>query len=528
MKLVKKVMNTLKVSSGITLTNLNETDTSHIKGKLTFDNPAYLSAKKYAKHGYISISPFLTYYKESKGQIKVPIGFDVFSVIEDSSKFKIVDERVFPQVKYPPFVLQLREDQEKAAKNFMTMNDTMMMNGIVQLPTGKGKSILGLYVASQLSCKTLVVVHKNDLVLGWNNDIKLAFNNRVKPGLIKEKKRIIGDQITIATVQTLSRLSQYELENLFDTFGLVIQDEMHHCPASSYEVVSDFKAKYRLGLSATPERDDGLTHIMHLYYGGFCYRYKAKVDEKDILPVHVKKRVFSLYYNPVYEEYTSNGKVKYRLIDEFAPKDYEVKNTQKRLSDIPFEVRPRIEYHYIDDLAVANEEFMEFVCDDIVSEFLGGSNSVVFFSQKEHIRKYEEWLSLIVGAENVQTFYGDSAEKDSDIIERAESGEVRITLSTYSKGTEGTNVRSWDTTFLVSSINNEKNTEQAVGRVRRVKEGKRSYALVYDYRSPEVYAMGGHGHTRDRRYKKLGFEIEGQKERSNNPRKRNIFGRGYN
>jgi superfamily II DNA or RNA helicase len=127
----------------------------------------------------------------------------------------------------------------------------------------------------------------------------------------------------------------------------------------------------------------------------------------------------------------------------------------------------------------------------------------------------------------VQTFYGDSVEKDSVILERAESGEVPITLCTYSKGTEGTNVKAWGVAFLVSSVNNEKNVEQAVGRIRRTKPGKPSPAIVYDFRVPNVYALSSHGHTRDHRYKQLGFQNE---QEMNRPPmgKRTIFSRGYN
>ena len=72
-------------------------------------------------------------------------------------------------------------------------------------------------------------------------------------------------------------------------------------------------------------------------------------------------------------------------------------------------------------------------------------------------------------------------------------------------------------------LNNEKNTEQAVGRIRRVKEGKINPAILYDYRVPYVYSLANHGNTRDKRYRHLGFIMEGEKSSP----KRSIFKRGY-
>ena len=61
----------------------------------------------------------------------------------------------------------------------------------------------------------------------------------------------------------------------------------------------------------------------------------------------------------------------------------------------------------------------------------------------------------------------------------------------------------------MSSLNNGKDTEQTVGRIRRVKEGgeKLDEAIVYDYRYPNAYALSHHGHTRDKRYREMSTTI---------------------
>ena len=486
---------------GLTLSGLNPDQVAQVKKDLTFDNPAYATTQRYSRYAYTTVPPYLTYYNERKNSIEVPVGYDL-------SKLKvgnIIDARVYERIDTAPFVLELRDSQKEAAESYLTSNtNTPILRGSIQMPTGKGKSILGLYLASALSCKTLIVVHKDDLVTGWQNDIALAFDNKVMPGLIKAKSRRVGHFITLATVQTLNKLTPEELEELYSTFGFVIQDEMHHCPATSFGVVSNFRARYKLGLTATPERTDGLAHVMSLYFGDFCYRYEHDDDDKDILPARVIVRNHSLYFNPMCKAHRQGERTVYKIHDLACPEDKKPTEGQKRLSDIPYDSRPKVSFQVIDDFVV--QRLKGFVCEDIINEYKNGHSCIVFFTKKEHCRLYHEYLSQSVPAEHMGLLYGDNPNND-EVLEKAEKNRQFITLTTYAKATEGTNVKQWEVEFLVSSLNNEKNTEQAVGRVRRTKEGcKISPVLVYDYRTPKVYSVGSHGRTRDARYRKLRFE----------------------
>lgn len=367
-------------------------------------------------------------------------------------------------------------------------------------------TVLGLHLAHTLSCKTLIVVHKNDLVIGWQKDIKLAFNNKVKPGLIKAQKKEVGDFITIATVQTLNRMSPEDLRKLHNTYSLVILDELHHTAASSYRVVSEFNSRYKLGLTATPERTDGLTHVMNLYFGEFCYRQKIDPEDKDILPVNVIRKSIPIYYQPVFQMFeSSQGRRTYKRVKKFDSYEGNIPDNHFRISEIPYNERPRIHYQGTDDYVVTNPSYKETVISDIYKEYSNNRSIVAFFTQKDHVREYFDILSELIPEDEILLYYGDNIESNEEMLRRAESGEAKVTLATYAKGTEGTNVKAWEVAFLVSSLNNEKNTEQAIGRIRRRKEGKGDMSTVYDYRVPNVYSVSSHGKTRDRRYRKLGF-----------------------
>lgn len=513
MKLKRKETVQATIQEDIILQGLSIDDMKEIKDELTFDNPEYANVKKYSRYSYTRVSPSLFYFKLlSNHRISVPIGFDVSKYTHN-----IKDNRVyFALDTFPKFNLTLRDEQEIAANAYLEANSGPELKGSIQLPTGKGKSILALYLASIYKTKTLVVVHKDDLVKGWRDDIALCFPE-MKVGLIKAKSRVVGDYITIATVQTLNRLSEEELSELYQTFGFVIQDEMHHCPASSFGIVSKFNARYKLGLTATPERSDGLAHVMKLYFGDFCYKYKAKSakEEKDILPVKVITRTIPMSLIPLCKK---SGK-SYVISDLSYSGARPTPTNTKLITDIPYADRPRVQFQSLDDVVVRS--IIEAVCHDIVSEYNKGRSCIAFFTLKEHCRLYQEFLheEMEVPLEDIGLYYGDNPDNEA-VRNKAENQRKFITLATYAKATEGTNVKQWEVEFLVSSINNGKNVEQAAGRVRRIKGGKISTALIYDYRFPHVYSFSSHGATRDQRYSELNFQYPTQN--------RSLFTRGYN
>lgn len=505
-----------------------------LKDSLTFDNPAYETAKKYSPYSRVAIDPMISYYSSEKvngiRQLCVPVGTDLSSL----GDYYIEDCRTAVKSKaVPKFLLQLREDQQAAADTYLESNSGKRVCGAIQLPTGKGKTILALYLAATLGYKTLVIVHKDDLVTGWQKDIALAYD-RCVPGLIKAKKRVVGDFITIATIQTLSKMDEEEQSKYLSAFGFVILDEMHHCPASSFSIVSCFTSKYRLGLTATAERKDGLAHVMGLYFGNFCYRYKATGDEKDILPVTVIKRDCDLYMVPVCERIDKKWVVKDIRTD---PRKYKLQEGEQFITDINYKSRPRIPFGDYSD--IVTRRIKNAVIEDIIKEYTNGRSCLVFLSQKQQVEYFAQALieEYNIPREHVLLYYGNNTARENDrVLEEAEKHRQRITIATYSKATEGTNVKRWEVAFLVSSINDGKNVEQAVGRIRRVLVGKIACAVVYDYRCPHVYVLSSHIQTRDARYRKLGFTfaqdsspatIVNRFTRHQNKRQ-NLFTRGYN
>ena len=518
MHTLKIIKNNRKLIFGLT-----SEDRVKIKEALTFNNPAYENAKRYSKSKYISIPPYLTYYNESSinGEkvLSVPIGVNVCEILKVPF-IPCTDKRVKHFVEYPKFQLDLREDQKTAESEYL--DDVQYSTNpkcIIQLPTGKGKSILALHLAYKLKQKTLILVHKEDLVTGWKKDISLCFGYDFEVGLIKGSSRKVGKQITIATVQTLNLMSEEELSQYTRQFGLIVQDECHHLGLNIFNIIDKFSSYYKLGLSATPKRNDGIDFVFDLFFGGICYKHILTEDDKDICGVQVRVLDSPFIYQPFVEK----GMV-YNYYD-FKPN--ELPKEIHFLEDIDYKKRPKVSFSNIDDVAVKSSKTKIMVCKKILEHYRQGHSIIALFSQKEHINLYYRHLCRYIPKDQIILYYGDNKEKSDKLMEKAENREVLVTLATYSKAKEGTNVKAWEVEFLVSSMNNAINVEQATGRVRRTKDGKLNPVIVYDIRYSNCYSLRSHYKTRYNTYKRLGYDIKDPKEKERR-KGRKMFTRGYN
>ena len=158
-------------------------------------------------------------------------------------------------------------------------------DGMICLQTGGGKTVCALYIASTLKLKTLIVVHNTFLKDQWEDRIK-AFLPKARIGRIQGDTVNVDEQdIVIAMIQSLS-MKDYP-KGTFAGFGLTIVDECHHIASEVFvQAFQKITSKHMLGLSATPDRKDGLMYVIEWFLGPILYKSDSgdKVDAK----VHVE------------------------------------------------------------------------------------------------------------------------------------------------------------------------------------------------------------------------------------------------
>ncbi len=140
--------------------------------------------------------------------------------------------------------------------------------GTVILPTGAGKTVLAMMAINKLKLRTLIIVPTIELLHQWRG----AVIERL--GVAADKVGVIGDgrrELRPITVITYASASMPEAP--IGGFGLLVCDEAHHLPAPGHQAIAERSgARYRLGLTATPERGDGQEQLLYSLIGRPVYR----------------------------------------------------------------------------------------------------------------------------------------------------------------------------------------------------------------------------------------------------------------
>ena len=181
---------------------------------------------------------------------------------ENGIRCELQDERFSGEQLEVRFAGTLRPDQE-AAVAAMLRHDT----GILCAPTAFGKTVTAAMLIARRGVNTLVLVHRTELLKQWQERLQ-AFLDLGKGviGTIGGGKVKPTGRIDIAVMQSLFR--QGEASQIVENYGQIIADECHHLSAFSFEaILKRARAKYVLGLTATPIRRDGRQPIIFMQCG---------------------------------------------------------------------------------------------------------------------------------------------------------------------------------------------------------------------------------------------------------------------
>jgi len=148
--------------------------------------------------------------------------------------------------------------------------------GVLSAPTAFGKTVIGAWLIAQRRVNTLVLVHRQQLMDQWRERLALFLGLPIERlGQIGGGKKKVTGFVDIGLLQSLNRKGQ--VKNMVAGYGQIIVDECHHIPAFSFEqVLKQAKAKYIVGLTATPIRKDGHHPIIIMQCGPIRFSESAK------------------------------------------------------------------------------------------------------------------------------------------------------------------------------------------------------------------------------------------------------------
>lgn len=154
--------------------------------------------------------------------------------------------------------------------------------GVLSLPCGYGKTFCAIKTACSLKLKTLIVVPTECLMDQWAEAIG-TFAPGAKVGSIQRDKIIIEDCDFVICMLHSICLKDYSYK-IFDQFGLSIYDECHHIASETFsKSVMKIRTLYILGLSATPNRKDGLSHVFYKFMGPLFHKERRAGSNQIIV-----------------------------------------------------------------------------------------------------------------------------------------------------------------------------------------------------------------------------------------------------
>jgi superfamily II DNA or RNA helicase len=330
---------------------------------------------------------------------------------------------------------------------------------------GTGKTVQGAEIAVRLGLSTCVLVHKEFLVKQWEEAFKL-----VAPWFtVGRMQRDVVDtgrthDIVVAVTQSVVNPKRDYPSDFYESFGLIICDEVHRYGASLWQkAITRFPAKYRLGLTATPERADGLWRVItsHISPRGPVLQAVSLMPEIYILKtdVEVPPSLWDLAW-----------------LDDTAKR-------AKLVSALSTH-RGR------------NEKILRY----IIRAFNAGRKVLVISERRAQLDHFFKRLTEeAVGGDEVGSYVGGTKQAKLDI-----AAQKSIVLTTYQMSKEGLNIPDLDTLIMATP---QSSVQQTVGRILRSYEGK-GQPVVLDFVDMNAPLIGSGMHRRSQ-YKKLGYHIHG-------------------
>jgi superfamily II DNA or RNA helicase len=360
------------------------------------------------------------------------------------------------------FKKEMRENQLPVIDAFMKSTETITGGGLICLGCGYGKTIIALKLISLIGKKALIIVHKEFLVHQWMERIH-EFLPEAKVGKIQQNVvDVEGKDIVIAMLQSIS-MKDYP-EDTFKSFGFVCIDECHHLGAEVFSrALPKITTKHMLGLSATPDRKDGLRKVFEYYLGGmvFCIRGREKEEVKVKL---IKYHCEDAKYKQMHKNF--KGQL----------------NCPKMINQL-----------------VEDPDRFELVISELKKVAVEGRNILILSDRRGHLDEiYKRVIKDKIG--DIGYYVGGMKEKAL-----VASSKKQIILGTYSMASEGMDIPTLNTVILATP---KSDVEQSVGRIlREKKETRRFVPLIIDI-VDQIANFIRQGQARTRHFKGAEYSID--------------------
>lgn len=436
-----------------------------ITDELTVPNPKYAKARAMGFSTY-NIPRVIKLYEHIGNGIVLPRGY-LNRLIQIAPDAEIIDHRLTLPAAGFTSGITLRDYQAPVIPAAIKAQQ-----GVIVAPCGSGKTEMGMEFVARVDQPTLWLTHTKDLAnQSRDRAVSRLGLSKNEIGFIGGDTFRVGERFTVGMVPTLAKRN---LLDLTSQFGCIVIDECHHvfkdakAVGTFQKVISSFPARYRIGLTATPHRSDGLVDTMFHVLG-------PKIIEVEQGALAAAGQVI-------------------------AP--------TVRFIETGWGFEYREDFNELLGAMVEDDKRHRLVVQTI-SENAPGHHSLVLGDRVSYLST----LGMAVGHQSnwaIKTAMvtGDTPKAQREqIIQDTRSGKIDVLFATYALAKEGLDIPILDQLFLVTPKRDYAVVTQAVGRIARPAEGKTS-ATVFDFYDSEVGVLIGQAVARRNKvYKPLQCKI---------------------
>lgn len=348
-------------------------------------------------------------------------------------------------------------------------------NGVLVMPCGAGKTQTALEAIARIGMKALWLTHTQDLLTQSMARAKAVLRADASTyGTITAGKVNIGSGITFATVQTMCKI---DLAPYKDEWGVIVTDEVHRAVGSPtkatqfYKVLSALSCRYKIGVTATPKRSDGMSRAMFALVGDIVHEVSREEVANTTCPVEVAQ-VETNYVPDTDVVLCGDGTINYAGL--------------------------------VRDL-VSNTERFDFVAENIEKYAKSGS-LLVLGSRVEYLERLNQRFS---GDSICLSSLGNSKKarmERKNALNALNNGEIKAIFCTYQLAAEGLDCPNLRYVIFATPEKDSRIIEQATGRVARKADGKVKGTVIDFVDKFGMYI--GWAKRRNTIYKKLKFTIK--------------------
>lgn len=427
-----------------------------LREQLNFYNSDYLAKKNLGKSTF-NTEKFFNLIEESENEVMIPRGFSASLVQfchKENIPYKIVDKRSKKDPVDFESEIKLLEHQEIALEKIREKDF-----GVIVSPPSSGKTVIGLEIIAEKRQPALIIVHRKQLFDQWIERIQDFLKIPKKEiGQIGNQKNKIGKFITIAMIQSLSRVQDFK--EMANAFGTIIIDECHHIPAKSFrEAIVNFNSFYLYGLTATPKRKNNDQKLIFVYIGNILHQ----VNQHDYL-----------------QERNIRTEINIKETDLFAPFDYKIDK-----------------YETISRILIHDTQRNSIIINDIEQNAERFKTILILSERKAHV----DILNLYLKEKyETITIHGDDSESArKSKTEQIKQGHFKIVISTGQYFGEGIDISNLECLFIVYPFAFEGKLIQYIGRIQRSEKPP----VIFDYRDSKIDYFEKMFKQRKRYYNKL-------------------------